>query len=152
MAETGNQSRWIYRRAWRWRRDRAIIAASLGGTGGRHRSLASAGEQGRGGGGGGGEVSGDHVRVDASSQHTNCTELHRARFTQNMLRQSYDSAKATIDLRRTSNLQNIVRSAPSFSWVRFTRKIVRRSETVFVLLACAIPKRSFSTFLSHCRK
>ena len=97
-------------------------------------------------------VSGDHVRVDASSQHTNCTELHRARFTQNMLRQSYDSAKATIDLRRTSNLQNIVRSAPSFSWVLFTRKIVRRSETVFVLLACAIPKRSFSTFLSHCRK
>jgi len=54
VAETGSQSRWIYRRAWRWRRDRAIIAASLGGTGGRHRSLATAGEQGRGGGGGGG--------------------------------------------------------------------------------------------------
>ena len=34
---------------------------------------------------------------------------------QNILRQSYDNAKVTIDLRRTSNLQNILRRAQGFS-------------------------------------
>ena len=44
---------------------------------------------------------------------------------QNILRQSYDNAKVTIDLRRTSNLQNILRRAQGFSWVRFTCIVVR---------------------------
>jgi len=57
-----------------------------------------------------------------------------ARFTKylaTILRLSYDNAKVTIDLRRTSNLQNIQRRAQGFSSVRFTRKVVRSSETVF---------------------
>jgi len=33
---------------------------------------------------------------------------------QNILRQSYDNSKVTIDLRRTSNLQNIPRRAQGF--------------------------------------
>ena len=33
----------------------------------------------------------------------------------NILRQSYDNAKVTIDLRRTSNLQNILLRAQGFS-------------------------------------
>ena len=44
---------------------------------------------------------------------------------------SYDNAKVTINLRRTSNLQNILRRAQGFSQVRFTWKVVRSSETVF---------------------
>jgi len=36
-------------------------------------------------------------------------------FAHNILRQSYDNAKVTIDLRRTSNLQNILRRAQGFS-------------------------------------
>ena len=50
----------------------------------------------------------------------------------NLTRLSDDNARDTIDLRRTSNLQNILRRAQSFSEVGFTRKIVRSSETVFV--------------------
>ena len=56
------------------------------------------------------------------------------RFTKyltTILRLSYDNAKVTIDLRRTSNLQNILRRAQGFSYVRFTCKVVRSSETVF---------------------
>ena len=49
---------------------------------------------------------------------------------QNILRLSYDNAKVTIDLRRTSYLQNIPRRAQGFSLVRFTCKVVRSSETV----------------------
>ena len=50
---------------------------------------------------------------------------------QNILRQSYDNAKVTIDLRRMSSLQNILQRAQGFSHLRFTCKIVRSSETVF---------------------
>jgi len=57
-----------------------------------------------------------------------------ARFTKyltTILRLSYDNAKVTIDLRRTSNLQNVLRRTLGFSEARFTRKVVRSSETVF---------------------
>jgi len=47
---------------------------------------------------------------------------------QNILRQSYDNSKVTIDLRRTSNLQNISQRMLGFSWVGSTCKIVRLSE------------------------
>ena len=63
-----------------------------------------------------------------------CSWKPRARFTKyltTILRLSYDNAKVTIDLRRTSNLQNILRRAQGFSYVRFTCKVVRSSETVF---------------------
>ena len=49
-----------------------------------------------------------------------------------ILRLSYDNAKVTIDLRRTSNLQDISRRTQGFSCVRFTCKVVRSSERVFV--------------------
>jgi len=52
-------------------------------------------------------------------------ELHRPTFNR-------DNAKVTIDLRRTSNLQNVLRSTQGFSWIRFTCEIVRLSVTVFV--------------------
>jgi len=48
-----------------------------------------------------------------------------------LLRLSYDNAEVTVDLRRTSNLQNILRRTRGFSWVGFTCKIVRASEIVF---------------------
>jgi len=55
---------------------------------------------------------------------------------QTILRQSYDyltiMPKVTIDLRRTSNLRNILHWMESFSWVRFTCKIVISSEITFV--------------------
>jgi len=47
---------------------------------------------------------------------------------QNILRLSYDNAKVAIDLRRTSNLQNILRRTQGFSYVQFTCKIVRSSK------------------------
>ena len=49
-----------------------------------------------------------------------------------MLRLSYDNVKVTIDLRRTSNLLNILRRAQGFSWLQFTCKIAISSETVLV--------------------
>ena len=63
-------------------------------------------------------------------------ELYRpgARFTKyltTILRLSYDNAKVTIDLRRTSNLQNVLRRTQGFSEARFNCKVVRSSETVF---------------------
>jgi len=57
-----------------------------------------------------------------------------ARFTKyltTILQLSYDNAKVTIDLRRTSNLQNVLRRTRGFSEARFTCKVVRSSETVF---------------------
>jgi len=60
-----------------------------------------------------------------------------ARFTKyltTILRLSYDNAKVTIDLRQASNLQNILQRTRGFSWVRFTRKIERSSEILFVNL------------------
>ena len=58
-----------------------------------------------------------------------------ARFTKyltTILRLSYDNATVTINLRRTSNLQNSSQWMESFSWVRYTCKIVISSEIVFV--------------------
>jgi len=54
------------------------------------------------------------------------------KYLMTVLQLSYDNAKVTIELRRTSNLQNILRRTQGFSWVRFTCKIVRSSEIVFV--------------------
>ena len=52
---------------------------------------------------------------------------------QNILRQSYDNARVTIDLRRTSNSPpDIPRRMQGFSRVRLTWKIVRSCATVFV--------------------
>ena len=50
----------------------------------------------------------------------------RARLTEyltTILRLSYDNAKVTIDVRRTSNLQNVLRRTRGFSEARFTCKI-----------------------------
>jgi len=58
-----------------------------------------------------------------------------ARFTKyltTILRLSYDNAKVTIDLRRTSNLQNILRMNARLFWVRFACKVVRSSESRFL--------------------
>ena len=63
------------------------------------------------------------------------TENSGARFTKyltTILRLSYDNAKVTIDLRRASNLQNILRRTQGLSSVRLIRKIVRSSEIVLV--------------------
>jgi len=57
-----------------------------------------------------------------------------ARFTKYLtpvLRLSYGIFKVTIDLRRTSILQNILPRTQGSASVRFTRKIVRSSKTVF---------------------
>ena len=73
---------------------------------------------------------------------------HGASFTKyptRFLRLFYDNAKVTIDLRRTSNLQNIIRKVQGFSWVQFTcrdRKIVRDCVRQ---LAGDIPKRNLIT-------
>jgi len=59
----------------------------------------------------------------------------QARFTKyltTILRLSYDNAKVTIDLRRSSNLRNILRRTQGFSYVQFTCKIVRSSKIVCV--------------------
>ena len=63
------------------------------------------------------------------------SERAGARFTKyltTILRLSYDNAKVTIDLRQTSNLQNILRRTQGFSYVQLTCKIVRSSKIVFV--------------------
>ena len=86
-------------------------------------------------------------RTDARQFHRRCSAYYASsvdkrrrkyrsgvRFTKyltTILRLSYDNAKVTIDLRRTSNLQNIIRRAQGYSWVRFTCKVVRSCETVF---------------------
>ena len=70
-----------------------------------------------------------------------------ARFTKYLaaiLRLSYDNAKVTINLRQTSNLQNILRRTQGFSYVQFTCNIVRSSSVH--KLAYDIRKRGFSTF------
>jgi len=57
------------------------------------------------------------------------------RFTKyltTILQLSYDNDNVTIDLRRTSKVQNILRRTQGFSYVRFTCEIVGLSETVFV--------------------
>jgi len=53
-----------------------------------------------------------------------------ARFTKyltTVLRLSHDNAEVTIDLRRSSKVRNILRSAQGLPWVQFTCKIVRSS-------------------------
>jgi len=54
------------------------------------------------------------------------------KYLMTILLLSYDNAKVTIDLRRTSNLQNILQEKQGFSYVRFICKIVRLSEIIFV--------------------
>ena len=54
------------------------------------------------------------------------------KYPTTILRLSHDNAIDTIDLQRMSNLQNILQRTQSFSFVWFTRKIVRSSEIVFV--------------------
>ena len=63
----------------------------------------------------------------------------------------YDNAKVAIDLRLTSNLQNILRMTQGFSSVRFTRRIVRWSEAVFVNYLTVFPKEIWHV-VSHYRK
>ena len=65
------------------------------------------------------------------------------RYLTTIIRLSYNNAKVTIDLRRTSNLQNILRRTQGFGFssIRFTCKIVRSSETVFIKYR----RRNFST-------
>ena len=66
--------------------------------------------------------------------HWNFRRPAGARFTKyltTILRLSYDNAKVTIDLRRTSNLQNVLRRTQGFSEARFACKVVGSSETVF---------------------
>ena len=70
---------------------------------------------------------------------------------QNILRLSYDNAKVTINLRRTSNSQNILQWMESFSWVRFTCKIVISSERVFVNLLTVL-LRQIQHVVSDCHK
>jgi len=76
----------------------------------------------------------DHRRVLLTAWSTGRGEIFHVQGPdlQNILRQSYDNAKVTIDLRRTSNLQNILRRTQGFSYVQFTCKIVRSSKIVFV--------------------
>jgi len=55
---------------------------------------------------------------NASYAYKICASRSGARFTKyhtTILRLSYDNGKVTIDLRRTSNLQNILRKAQGFS-------------------------------------
>jgi len=67
-------------------------------------------------------------QMSYSSEKNYCpgvrTYKHLGPDLQNILRQSYDNAKVTINLRRMSNLQNILQWMESFSWVRFTCNIV----------------------------
>ena len=70
-----------------------------------------------------------------STMPFNRSFISGARFTDyltTILRLSYDNSKVTVDLRQTSNLQNILRRTRGFSWVRVTCRIVRSSELVFV--------------------
>ena len=58
----------------------------------------------------------DFKNIVATRSHT--IQGPGARFTKyltTILRLSYDNAKVTIDLRRTSNLQNILRRAQGFA-------------------------------------
>ena len=51
---------------------------------------------------------------------------------------SYNNAKVTVDLQRTSNLQNMLQWMEGFSYVRFMCKIVISSETVHVSEMCRL--------------
>ena len=85
------------------------------------------------------------IAIRARFEHdsaTRCYEMRtiRARFehdiqhpTRSYVRLSHNNANVTIDLRRTSNLRNILRRTRYFSLARFTCKTVRSSEIVFVI-------------------
>ena len=60
---------------------------------------------------------------------------------QNILRLSYYNAKVTINLRLTTNLQNILQWMESFSRVRFTCKIVISLEIVFSALTLLVGRQ-----------
>jgi len=83
------------------------------------------------------------------------SERPGARFTKyltTILRLSYDNAKVTIDLRWTSNLQNILtKGARLFLGTIHLQscKIVRDSVHK---LAYHVPKKEFEHFFSHYRK
>jgi len=55
-----------------------------------------------------------------------------AKYLATVLQLSYDNAKVTIDLRRTSDLPNISQRTQGFSCERSTCKIVGSSEIVFI--------------------
>jgi len=62
-------------------------------------------------------------------QLNGCTPGARStKYLTAILRLSYNNSKVTIDLWRTSNLQNILRRTQGFSYVGTTCKIVRLSE------------------------
>ena len=69
------------------------------------------------------------------------TVLGQGPDLQNILRLSYEYAKITIDLRRTSNLQNILRRMQDFLGTIY----LQRSSDSVCELAYDIPKRNFST-------
>ena len=72
-----------------------------------------------------------------------------ARFTKHLttvLRLSYDNVKVTIDLRRTSNLQNILRRAQGFFKGTIHLQSCKIVWGSVRKLAYDIPKRNFSTF------
>ena len=67
---------------------------------------------------------------------------------QNILQQSYDNAKVTVDLRQTSNLQNILRRVQVFSYGTIHLQSCKIVWDSVLKLAYNIPKRNFSTFKS----
>jgi len=71
-----------------------------------------------------------HMTYTSNESKTAGTRF--TKYLTTILRLSYDNAKVTIDLRRTSNLQNILRRTQGFSYVQFTCKIVRSSKIMFV--------------------
>ena len=76
----------------------------------------------------------DDVCYVSERIQNNCykPEARFTKYLKTILRLSYDNAKVTIDLRRTSNLQNISRERKAFLGYDFTCSVVRSSETVFV--------------------
>jgi len=53
------------------------------------------------------------------------------KYLTTVLQLSYNNAKVTIDLWRTSHLPDILRRTQGLSWVQFTCKIVRSSDIMF---------------------
>jgi len=76
------------------------------------------------------------MSTSRTSQACNCICTSQVNYhgpdLQNILRQSYNNAKVTIDLRQAANLQNILRRTQDFSEAQFTCSIGRSSEIVFV--------------------
>jgi len=68
----------------------------------------------------------------ADTQQTTEQSLDLQKYLTTVLRWYHDTADIAIDLRGTCNLQNILRRTQDFPGIRFTRRIVRSFETVFV--------------------